>query len=117
MIAIQILLFAGFALLGRWLQLHQERVFPKGYFVAVNSWGAKLARAQVAVVGTFAVVGGTAGSISRLLSVVPVRSQFLAAAIVVIGLSAGVMAAIYVRKEVRVLPPHQSTDPNGWWPS
>ena len=117
MIVIQILLCAGFAAVGRWVQLHQEKVFPKGHFVAVNSWGAKLGRAQVVLVGSFAVFAGTTGTLLALFSIIPSESK----AVTIIGLavaaSTGMLALFYVRREVKSLPPPQSTHPHGWWPS
>ena len=116
-VVIQVALSATFAVLGRWVQLHPERVFPKGNFVAVNSWGAKLARAQVAIFGTLAVFIGTAGTLWKLTGSCPLHSATAEVIILVIDVAEGLIAAIYVRKEVRASPPYQSTDPQGWWPS
>ena len=55
------ILLALFVLGGRCIQLHPERVVPKGQFVGPNSPGARLFRVQVLLVGSVMVFGGTAG--------------------------------------------------------
>jgi hypothetical protein len=61
-------LFALFALAGRWIQLHPERMVPKGQFVGPNTRGARFFRAQMAILGTFVVFGGTTAAVFSLLS-------------------------------------------------
>lgn len=117
MIVIQVLLCAGFAAVGRWMQLHQEKVFPKGHFVAVDSWGAKLGRAQVALVGSFAVFAGTTGTLLAFFRIIPSKSNVVTIIGFVLAVSIGMLAFFHVRREVKSLPPPKSTHPHGWWPS
>ena len=107
---------ALFGLLGRWIQLHPERIVPKGQFVGRDSSGARLFRAQVVLVGTLMVFGGTFGVIVSLLSLLTFRSLVLQLLARLIGLVVGVLAAICVRKEVRSRPEYDSDSPYGWWP-
>jgi membrane associated rhomboid family serine protease len=109
-------LAALFGLLGRWIQLHPERIVPKGQFVGRDSSGARLFRAQMVLMGTFMVFGGTFGVVSSLLSLLTFRSAILQLLARLIGLVVGVLAAIRVRKEVRSQPGYVSTSPYGWWP-
>jgi hypothetical protein len=53
-----ILLSSAAALLGRWIQLHPEKILPKGHFEA-GSATARIYRVQIAVMGSFAVFAGT----------------------------------------------------------
>jgi hypothetical protein len=108
--------FALFALGGRWIQLHPERVVPKGQFVGPNTAGARLFRLQIALLGTFIVFGGTAASVSSLLSLVTFGSVPMELTAKLIGVVAGVLAAVHVRKEVKGQPEYVSTSPYGWWP-
>ena len=62
------LLAALFGLVGRWIQLHPERIVPKGQFVGRDSSGARLFRAQVVLVGNLMVFGETFGVVFSLLS-------------------------------------------------
>lgn len=110
------LLCAGFALLGRWLQLHPERIVPEGQFMGQNTFGARLFRAQVFLVGTFAVFGGTCGALYSLLQLAAFGSAVLDWVIRLAALVAGILAAIHVRKEVKARPVHESKSPYGWWP-
>lgn len=116
MLVVAPILLALFALGGRWTQLHPERVVPKGQFIGPNSPGARLFRVQVAFVGTFMVFGGTAGAIFSLLSLLTLRSALLQVLAKLIGVAAGVLAAIHVRKEARTRPEYVSNSPYGWWP-
>jgi len=65
---LSVLIAALFGLVGRWIQLHPERIVPKGQFVGRDSSGARLFRAQVILVGSFTVFGGTFVVVSSLLS-------------------------------------------------
>ena len=110
------ILLALFALGGRWIQLHPERVVPKGQFVGPNSPGARLFRVQIVLVGGFMVFGGTAGVIFSLLSLLTFGSAPLQLPAKLVGVVAGVLAGIYVRKEARTRPEYVSSSPYGWWP-
>jgi cytochrome c biogenesis protein CcdA len=110
------ILFAVFALGGRWIQLHPERTVPKGHFVGPNTRGARLFRAQVAILGTLMVFGGTAATVFSLLSLLTSASVRLELFAKLIALVAGVLAAIRVRREVRTRPQYVSSSPYGWWP-
>ena len=110
------ILFAGFSLGGRWIQLHPERIVTKGQFVGPDTRGARLFRAQMAILGTFVVFGGTTAAVFSLLSlVIPASVRFEVIAELIGGV-AGVFAAIRVRKEARTRPQYVSTSPYGWWP-
>lgn len=113
---IQALIFSGFALLGRWMQLHPERVVPEGTFMRHNTVGARLFRAQIVVIGTMAVFGGTYFALSTLVEAASFDSVLLGWVFRLVALVAAVLTAIYVRKEVNARPAHQSTNPYGWWP-
>ena len=114
------LLFAFFAalfgLVGRWIQLHPERIVPKGQFVGRDSAGARLFRAQVVLVGSFMVFAGTFGLVSFLLSILTFRSAVSQLLARLTGLIVGIVAAIRVRKEARSRPEYVSSSPYGWWP-
>ena len=110
------LLAALFGLVGRWIQLHPERIVPKGQFVGRDSFGARLFRAQVVLVGTFMVFGGTFGVVFSALSRLTFRSAILQVLAQLICLVVGVLAAIRVRKEARSRPEYVSSSPYGWWP-
>ena len=108
--------FAAFALGGRWIQLHPERTVPKGQFVGPNTRGARMFRAQMAILGTFMVFGGTTAAVFSLLSLITGASVRLELLAKLIGVVAGVLAAIRVRREVRIRPEYVSSSPYGWWP-
>ena len=67
MLIVVSLLSAAFALLGRWIQLHREKIVPTGHFMGPDTLGARLFRVQIAVIGTIAVFGGTYGALYGLL--------------------------------------------------
>jgi len=117
MVLIQIVMFAGSAALGRWMQLRPEKVFPRGTFISAASWGARLGRAQITLVGTVAVLGGATFGLRALLGMIPFHSTIVEVVMWIIAFAGGILAAVFVRKEVLALPPPRSTDPNGWWPS
>lgn len=110
------ILFAVFAFGGRWIQLHPERTVPKGQFVGPDTFGARFFRAQMAVLGTFMVFDGTTAVVFSLLSLLTAASVRLELLAKLIGVVAGVLAAIYVRKEARTRPAYVSSSPYGWWP-
>jgi membrane associated rhomboid family serine protease len=106
----------AFALGGRWIQLHPERVVPKGQFVGPNSFGARLFRGQIFFVGTFGVFGGTWMAVHSILWLLTFGSIGLGWAAQLLGVCAGVFAAVYVRNEVKKRPAYVSDSPYGWWP-
>jgi hypothetical protein len=110
------ILFAVFAFGGRWIQLHPERTVPKGQFVGPNTLGARLFRAQIAILGTFVVFAGTTAAVFSLLSLLTTPSVRLEPMAKLVGVVAGAIAAIYVRKEARTRPEYVSSSPYGWWP-
>lgn len=110
------LLSAAFALFGRWIQLHPEKIVPAGQFMGPDTLGARLFRVQVAVVGTVAVFGGTCGALYELLRFATFGSVALGWMMVLTAVAAGILAAVYVRCEANALPMHKSNSPYGWWP-
>jgi hypothetical protein len=109
-------LFVAFASFGRWIQLHPEKVVLQGIFMGPHTFGARLFRAKVAIIGSLAVFGGTWCAVFALLSRLVLVSPILSGIAQLVGLCAGVSAAIYVRKEVRARPEYVSSNPHGWWP-
>lgn len=116
MVIVQTLLFVGFALVGRWLQLHPEKVFPQGWFTSENAFGARLSRAEATVIGIFAVFGGTYFALYTALQPVASRSEVLSWVVVCVSFISGLVAAILVRREVKTQPRYESKSPYGWWP-
>jgi hypothetical protein len=110
------LLSAAFALFGRWVQLHPEKIVPTGHFTGPDTLGARLFRAQVAVIGTIAVFGGTYGALHGLLQFATFGSVAFGWIVVLTAVATGVVAAVYVRREANARPMHKSTSPYGWWP-
>ena len=105
----------GFALLGRWVQLHPEKLVMDGMFQGPHTLGARVFRTEVAFIGSLAVLGGTCGTISLLT--LPFNSEALSAIGRIVGLIVGVTAALHVRKEVRRRRrDYVSSSPHGWWP-
>jgi membrane associated rhomboid family serine protease len=115
-ILVGIPLFTTVAFFGRWIQLHPERVVMNGIFMSPHTFGARLFRAQAAIVGTLAVFGGAWCVVFALLSRLALVSLALGWTAQVVGVCAGVYAAVYVRKEVRARPEYVSNNPHGWWP-
>jgi hypothetical protein len=107
---------AAFALFGRWVQLHPEKIVPTGHFIGPDTLGARLFRLQVAVMGTIAVFGGTYGALHGLLQFINVGSVVLSWMMTTAAAATGLVAAVYVRREANARPMHKSTSPYGWWP-
>jgi hypothetical protein len=116
MVILQTLLFVGFAILGRWFQLHPEKVFPQGLFTSENSFSARLFRAEITAIGVFAVFGGTYSALFAALRSVASRSEVLYGVVVCICFISGIAAAALVRREVKAQPRHKSESPYVWWP-
>ncbi|MGA8867113.1 MAG: hypothetical protein WB510_09100 [Candidatus Sulfotelmatobacter sp.] len=110
------ILFAVFAFVGRWIQLHPERTVPKGQFVGPNTFGARLFRGQMAILGTFMVFGGSTAAVFSIFSLLTFGSVRFEVFAKLIGVIAGVLAAIRVRKEAQSRPEYVSSSPYGWWP-
>ena len=110
------LISAAFALLGRWVQLHPEKIVPAGHFTGPDTLGARLFRVQVAVIGTIAVFGGTYGALHELLQIAAFGSVAVGWIIVLTAVATGIVAAVYVRREASARPMHKSASPYGWWP-
>ena len=108
----------GFALLGRWTQLHPEKVAPQGVFAGENTLGARIFRVQVTVVGSFAVFAGTCGALVVVfVNVIPGSvSHATAWAAGLVAVAAGVIAISHVRKEVKLRQPYKGKTPYGCWP-
>ncbi|MGO9210238.1 MAG: hypothetical protein ACLPXM_05215 [Terriglobales bacterium] len=113
---IAMILFAGFGLLGRWMLLHPESIVPKGMFMGRNTFFARLFRAEVLVIGTCAVFGGTCAALSAAFSLVAAHSWLISWTLKLVAVAAGVVAAIHVHKELKARPSYESTNPYGWWP-
>lgn len=107
---------AAFALFGRWLQLHPEKLVPAGHFIGPHTFGARLFRLQVAFLGTFAVFGGITGALYTLLQFATFGSVVLGWIALLLSIAAGVFVAVRVRREVKARPVHESKSPYGWWP-
>jgi hypothetical protein len=105
----------AFAFLGRWLQLHPERMIWKELCAGPNTWAARLFKFQVIFVGSFALFFGTFGAIFfMLLSMFTFDSEFLKLLLLVLATLGGIAALILVRREVRARPPYISS--GGRWP-
>lgn len=113
---VPVLLFAGFALFGRWLQLHPEKVFPAGSFIGEHTAGARLARVGITLIGTIAVFAGTCACVFTLLQFLILGHSALETANYVISGIVGVIAARLILTQAKCRPPHQGTNPHGWWP-
>jgi membrane protein implicated in regulation of membrane protease activity len=113
---IALLMFVALALGGRWMQLHPEKIVPKGWLVSEKSFGAKLLHAEATVIGGFAVFLGTTFGLSTVLQLLTFGHAVLRFLTWCVAITIGVFAARYVRKEVRNQPPYNSMTPYGWWP-
>jgi hypothetical protein len=105
-----------FAFGGRWILLHPERLVSKGQFTGPDSPGARLYRIQALVVGTGMVFGGTSMAVSSLASLLSFGSAVMLWMGSLLGIAAGVIAAMHVHKEAKARPPYVSNSPYGWWP-
>jgi uncharacterized membrane protein len=111
---IGLVLFGGFALGGRWVRLHPEKVFGEGHFNTEKSW--RQWEKLIVAMGTFAVLGGTACGTRSLLALVTFNRLWLEMISTLVAIVCGVLAARYVQREAKVRPPHVSKNPYGWWP-
>jgi hypothetical protein len=97
-----ILLSSAAALLGRWIQLHPEKVLPQGHF-AEDSVTARIYRVQIACMGSFAVFAGTWSAVLNLCTLLIHRLPLTRRGALLAGAVLGVAAVIYVRSEARML--------------
>ena len=108
-----ILLSSAAALLGRWIQLHPEKILPRGHF-AEDSVSARVYRVQIACMGSFAVFAGTwsvALNIGTLLiHKLPITRRTALFAGVVVAMA----AVLYVRREARARQRRESNSPRVW---
>ena len=108
-----ILLSSAAALLGRWIQLHPEKILPRGHF-AEDSVRARVYRVQIACMGSFAVFAGTwsvALNIGTLLiHKLPITRRTALFAGVVLAMA----AVLYVRREARARQRRESSSPRVW---
>jgi hypothetical protein len=110
-----ILLSSAAALLGRWIQLHPEKILPKGHFEA-DSTTARIYRVQIAVMGSFAVFAGTWSVVLNILALLIHRLPVTRRAALFAGAALGIAAVIYVRREVRARQRLQPPSTNRSWP-
>ena len=112
---VTILLSSAAALLGRWIQLHPEKILPKGHFSA-DSATARIYRVQIAVMGSFAVFAGTWSVVLNILALLIHRLPVTRRTALFAGAVMGIAAVIYVRREVRVRQQPQPPSTNRSWP-
>jgi hypothetical protein len=110
-----ILLSSAAAWLGRWIQLHPEKILPKGHFAA-DSATARIYRVQIACMGSFAVFAGTWGAILNIFALLIHRLRVTRRTALFAGAALGIAAAIYVRREVRARQRPQPASVNRSWP-
>ncbi len=107
---------AGFALLGRWLLLHPEKLPPRGSFTGPDSSMARIYKWQITIVGSFAVFFGSVGVVFYLLSWMETFSPLFMPVVILVAIVSGIYVSIHVRKEVRSRPKYVSDSPFGLWP-
>lgn len=112
---ITILLSSAAAWLGRWIQLHPERILPKGHFAA-DSAAARIYRVQIACMGSFAVFAGTWSAVLSILTLLIHRLPVTRRTALFAGAVLGIAAVIYVRREVRARQRPQPASANRSWP-
>ena len=107
------LLSAAFALLGRWIQLNPDRIIPAGQFTSGDTLGGRLFRAQLAVLGTIAVSGGTYLALHGFLQFATFGSVALDWITTLIAIASAIVAAVRVRSEASARATYKSKSPNG----
>ncbi len=115
-IVVVVVVCTTFALGGRWVQLHPEKIVPKGYFVSINCPTARLFRIVVPLMGGFFVVGAIWVATSSLLGLLTTNPTVLNWVVPVIGIVIGVCVELYVRRQAHSEPLKESDSPYGWWP-
>jgi hypothetical protein len=116
MTLIVIAALAAVVLGARWLEIHPESIVPKGHFASFNSPSARLFRVVVSFMGSFFIVFGVWGTVLTLRNLASVNSVALNLVAHVVGMSLGLVAAYYVRRETRLQQPTKPDSPYGWWP-
>jgi hypothetical protein len=96
-----ILLSSAAALLGRWIQLHPEKILPQGHF-AEDSTSARLYRIQISCMGSLAVFAGTWSAVLNVCTLLIHRLPLTRRGALLAGAVMGIAAVIYVRTEVRL---------------
>ncbi len=94
------------------MQLYPKKLIPEGYFIGENTIGARLFRAQVAVLGIFFVFCGAVGALYAVATFIPYLGSLWWA----VGVPGAVFAVFHVRGKVNERGPHKSDNPHGWWP-
>ncbi len=112
---ITILLSSAAALLGRWIQLHPEKILPKGHFAA-DSATARIYRVQIACMGSFAVFAGTWSAVLNILTLLIHRLPVTRRTTLFAGALLGIAAVLYVRREVRARQRLQAASTDRSWP-
>ena len=103
------------ALLGRWIQLHPEKIIPRGHF-AEDSTSARIYRIQIACMGSFAVFAGTWSAVLNILALLIYRLPVTRRTALFAGAVLGIAAVLYVRREVRARQRLQPASTNPSWP-
>src|SRR3954454_25395095 len=101
---ISILILVTVALFGRWVQMHPGRIVGEGMFPARDSLGARSFRGVVAFLGSCAVFAGVYGALWNVLRPETVGSAGFRLMLRLMFAIAGIIAVIYVRKEVKSRP-------------
>jgi len=108
-----ILLSSAAASLGRWIQLHPEKILPRGAF-ADDGVTARIYRAQIACMGSFAVFAGTWSTVLGILVLTTHKLLLTRRTALVIGAALAIAAVIYVRREVSAQRRRKSGVPKVW---
>jgi hypothetical protein len=109
-----ILLSSAAAWLGRWIQLHPEKILPQGHF-AEDSTTAHIYRIQIACMGSFAVFAGTWSAVLNAGTLLIHRIPLTRRGVLLGGAALGVAAVLYVRTEVRMRR-RKANSPSESWP-
>lgn len=110
---VTILLSSAAAWLGRWIQLHPEKILPQGHFAA-DSATARIYRVQIACVGSFAVLAGTWSAVLNVCVLLIHKLPFTRRTALLAGAVLGIGAAIYVRREVSARQRRESGSLQRW---
>jgi hypothetical protein len=108
-----ILLSSAAALLGRWIQLHPEKILPRGHF-AGNSVSARVYRVQIACMGSFAVFAGTWSAVLNIGTLLIHKLPITRRSALFAGVVLAIAAVLYVRWEARGRERRTSDSPRVW---
>jgi hypothetical protein len=89
------------ALLGRWVQLHFDKILPKTVTEGADPRLTGILRLEFVIVGTVAVVLGSCGTVLGMARIFGQDAATMHRVMLPVGIAAGVAAAVYVRREVR----------------